>query len=307
MRHMLILVMAAGLAAAGWQPDASFWQVWGDGQAELAGYDLTFPRYGQARRGTAVTIFVSETFSNSARVKADPGGHPDSDLYPVMKLNLIEDYQTGIYDYNDMASVFVQLAAVNGRPAGSLTKVSSSSQEWCGQTYQQALFDKDKVRYTLHSYFDQEGDQQKDLPHPASGISEDQLLLWARGMAQPFLTAGQTVEVPMLAGLRTTRQAHRPIGWGKAKLSRSSKSETLQWNGKPVTVEVYQASIEGGVTRTYYVETAAPKRVLKWKSSTGEEATLLASKRLKYWQMNREGFEKELPSLGLQARPRRMM
>src|SRR5690348_13231592 len=82
--------------------DAAFWKQWGDGRAELSGYDLTFPRYGQLRRGVAVTVFVTETFSNSLRVKADPGKHPPADEFPVMKLNLVEDYQTGIYDYNDM-------------------------------------------------------------------------------------------------------------------------------------------------------------------------------------------------------------
>ena len=86
--------------------DRTFWSTWGDGQAELAGYDLTIPRYNQPRRGVAVTIFVTETFSNSARVKADPGKHPASDEFPVMKLNLVKDYQTGIYDYNEMTSSF---------------------------------------------------------------------------------------------------------------------------------------------------------------------------------------------------------
>jgi len=92
--------------------NAEFWKTWGDGQAELAGYDLTYPRYGQLRKGVAVTIFVSETFSNQLRVKADEGKHPASDRFPVMKLNLVQDFQTGIYDYNNMTSVFTALAAV---------------------------------------------------------------------------------------------------------------------------------------------------------------------------------------------------
>ena len=53
--------------------DQAFWAIWGDGQAELAGYDLTIARYNQPRHGIAVTIFVTETFSNTLRVKADPG------------------------------------------------------------------------------------------------------------------------------------------------------------------------------------------------------------------------------------------
>src|SRR5215467_6970606 len=90
----------------------AFWKRWGDGRGELCGYDLTIPRYGALRRGVAVTIFVTETFSNSRRVKADPGKHPPSDEFPVMKLNLVEDYQTGVYDYNVMTSSFVALTPV---------------------------------------------------------------------------------------------------------------------------------------------------------------------------------------------------
>ncbi len=59
--------------------DDTFWKYWGDGQAEVAGYALQFSRYGAVRAGTAVTVFVTETFSNSLRVKADPGRHPAAD------------------------------------------------------------------------------------------------------------------------------------------------------------------------------------------------------------------------------------
>ena len=164
-RSLLILLTTAFLAVGagcGGQAGAAdpprfggtFWKHWGDGQAELAGYDLTYPRYGELRRGTAVAIFVTETFSNELRVKADPGKHSRSDQFPVMKLNLIHDFPTGLYDYNMMTSAFVALKPVNGRPAGWPTKVSFSSQEWCGHVYQQLLFDKNKVRHQVHSYFD---------------------------------------------------------------------------------------------------------------------------------------------------------
>ena len=51
------------------KPDfgSQFWKLWGDGNAELAGYDLTYSRYGQLRSGTAVSIFVTEDFSDSLR------------------------------------------------------------------------------------------------------------------------------------------------------------------------------------------------------------------------------------------------
>src|SRR5947209_15105805 len=188
--RLLCLVPLLASAASLPSYDRAFWSTWGDGQAELAGYDLTIPRYNQPRRGVAVTIFVTETFSNSARVKADPGKHPASDEFPVMKLNLVKDYQTGIYDYNEMTSSFIALEAVNGRAAGSPTKISFSRQEWCGNTYHQLLFDEKKIRATRHSYFDGDADGQRLLDYPVGGVAEDILLQWARGMAAPVLIPG---------------------------------------------------------------------------------------------------------------------
>ena len=74
---LLAAVLAAGPAAAD-----DFWAHWGDGKAELNGYRLTQPRYGAKRAGTAVLIFVTEDFSDSLRVKADPGKHPKSRRVP---------------------------------------------------------------------------------------------------------------------------------------------------------------------------------------------------------------------------------
>ena len=285
--------------------DAAFWKQWGDGQAELSGYDLTFPRYGQLRRGVAVTIFVTETFSNTLRVKADPGKHPPADEFPVMKLNLVEDYQTGIYDYNDMTSSFVALAPVNGRPAGSAAKISFSSQEWCGHTFQQLLFDASAIRTTSHSYFDGESDRQSQLDFPAEGIGEDELLLWARGMAAPGLAPGQSREVPFLSSLQASRQQHAPLSWRRATLSRSARPQQISVPLGKFTVEVWTAAIAGGVQRTIYAEADAPHRIIRWESSAGERAELLGSRRMKYWEMNREGFETTLKGLGLSRRPPR--
>src|SRR4051812_35432527 len=118
----IVLVLACGTAHAD-----EFWQHWGDGKAELDGYALTQPRYGEKREGTAVLVFVTEDFSDSLRVKADPGKHPPSDVYPVLKLNFIRDFQTGIYDYNVMTSTFLKT-----EDHFAPVKISFSSQEWCG-------------------------------------------------------------------------------------------------------------------------------------------------------------------------------
>lgn len=284
-----------------------FWQVWGDGQAELAGYALRTPRYGSLRDGTAVTIFVTEPFSNEVRVKADPGKHAKSDEFPVMKLNLMEDFPTGVYDYNVMTSVFVALQPVNGRPAGRATKIAFSAQEWCGQVYHQLLFDQERIRSTLHSYFDGEGDEQRDLPAPREGLSEDELLFWARGMAEPKLQPGQSRSLPLLPSLKRARFAHQALGWREVRISRSVTRETVELPAGSFETEVYTAEIPGGLTRTYYVETAMPHRVVRWTTSEGEAAELLNSTRAKYWELNGPQGAERLRELGLSPRPPRTM
>lgn len=294
--------------------DDAFWRQWGDGQAELAGYDLTFSRYGAVRQGTAVTIFVTETFSNSLRVKSDAGRRPAADEFPVMKLNLVEDFPTGLYDYNLMTSAFSALQPVNGLPAGGLTKISFSAQEWCGHAYTQALLAPDSVRVTGHSYFDGEADQRLGLPLPAGGLGEDGLLLWARGFAGPRLAPGQEIQAPILGSLKLARLTHRAPATLTARLGRAASGGTLKVPAGTFSVERYTAALDNGRTWTFDVEKASPHRIVRWsrtepgpdgRSGPGETAELLAGTRLKYWEMNGPGFEAQLGRLGLKARPPR--
>jgi hypothetical protein len=305
----LMQSLPAGAAA----PDAAwpvtfgkpFWKHWSDGRAELASYDLSIPRDGQSRKGLAVTIVIPETFSNKWRVKADPGKHPPSDEFPVLKLNLVQDFPTGIYDYNLMTSVFITMARVNGRPAGSPTKISFSAQEWCGHVWRQLLFDADGVREISHSYFDGEGDETGRGEYPRGGVSEDALLLWARGWAGPRVMPGAKVEVPLFDSLRLARFRHEPPGWRKATLSHSTKSMEVTVPAGTFETDVFKAAVEGGRRWTFYAEEGGARRLVKWETSDGEEAQLVAVERLKYWEMSANTFSAALEGLGLKPRPPR--
>ncbi len=297
---------ACGQAVAAREPrppppafDRSFWDQWGDGQAELSGYALTTPRYGELRTGSAVTIFVTETFSKRDRVKADPGKHPKDDELPVLKLNYVKSFQTGVYDYDLMTSTFLALAPAFGRDPGSPVKVSFSAQEWCGHVYHQLLFDDGgKARETSHSYFDGEADQARTTDAPNDGLVEDAALAWARGLAAPTLQPGGATTVPFLISATRARLLHRPLAWSKAELSRSAT--TRQATVPAGTFEVDEWRIEAGpLTLSYLVEKAAPHRVVQWTGSDGERAELLGSTRSKYWEQHGEGFERELAKLRL--------
>lgn len=291
----------SSLAAAPKFGDA-FWKHWGDGRAELAGYDLETPRYGSVRKGVAVSIFVTETFSDSLRVKADPGKHVKSDEFPVMKLNLVQDFQTGIYDYNLMTSAFCAITPVDGRSAGAVTKVSFSAQEWCGHAYSQLLFDAGRVRLTSHSYFDGEADRSESIDSPSDVVSEDALLIWARGLAYPEVESGESVTVPMVRSLREGRLLHRARGMGQATFARAATTQRVTVPAGTFECIVSTVKVDGGRTWTFETETAEPHRIIRWSCSDGEKAELLASTRLPYWQMNGAGGEAALEQLGLKPR-----
>jgi hypothetical protein len=274
-----------------------FWKHWGDGKAELNGYRLAQPRYGEVRAGTAVLIFVTENMSDTLRVKADPGKHPESDLYPVLKLNQVRHFQTGIYDYNVMTSAFLRIAA--GWP---VAKLSFSSQEWCGQVYHQLLPRDGKLSGVIHSYFDGEADGTEQLSLPQDGVFEDALAVLVRDWNGPWLRPGESRSVPFLPSLMRSRLEHRPLAWGRARVSRAAAASNLSVPAGRFKVSTFTVEVEGGSRLTFEVEEAAPYRLVRWTGGAGEEAVLLGSARLPYWQLNQPGGEKALRELGLSVR-----
>ena len=280
-----------------------FWEHWGDGRAELAGYELTYPRYGEKRPGSAVTVFVTQPFSKAQRVKPEAPDHPESDKFQVMKLNLVQDFSTGVYDYNLMTSAFAALEPVHGHPAGTLTKVAFSSQEWCGQVHAQYKIDPDRVRHTLHSYFAGEADQRNELPYRSPGLVEDGLLLWARGFTGPRLEPGEKRTVPLLKGLERARLEHEAPGWTRVTLRRSEKTRTVSVPAGRYEVVAITADIENGPKWTVLVEPEAPHRIVRWRTDQGREAELTGVKRMPYWKMNGRKYREAVEELGLKVRP----
>jgi hypothetical protein len=285
---MALLLAASGASAQ------DFWKHWGDGKAELSGYRLTQPRYGAARAGTAVLIFVTEDMSDTLRVKADPGKHPASDVYPVMKLNEVRDFQTGIYDYNVMTSTFARVA--DGWP---VAKVSFSSQEWCGHVYHQLIPGRDGIAGILHSYFDGEADRKDALPLPRDGVFEDALPILLRGWKGDFLKPGESRSLPFLPSLLASRLEHRSLAWGRATISRAAATSTLATPAGRFEVVTWTVAVDGGRTTTFAFEAQPPYRLVKRSSDSGEELVLLRSTRLAYWKLNAPGGERYLKELGL--------
>ncbi len=213
----LLLLMAAGCAGGRAEPPTvalatgtpeqtaamnpadndAFRAYWNQGKAELTRYALTQARYGELREGDAVLVFVTEDFLSEPQVKleSDPAGRA---VTPVLKLNTMKQFITGIYPYSMMTSVFSPVAG------GAALKVTTTSQEWCGHTFTQLNHRDAGYEVSAFSYFEQEGDQHFNLP---SVVLEDEL--WTRiRLAPDALPTGKLTVVP---GTMTARLRHIPL------------------------------------------------------------------------------------------------
>lgn len=134
-------------------PPGNFGDYWYQGKAEITTYRLQQARYGEVHEGTATAIFVTEDHHPQTHIKLDDP-QAATEKVKVLKLNLTKKFNTGIYPYSMMLSVFNPVA-VNQYPHAH--RVTTSSQEWCGQTYT-AIDDRgDSYSYKLFSYFESEG------------------------------------------------------------------------------------------------------------------------------------------------------
>ena len=162
---------------------------WYANEAEVTSYTLEQARYGEIRQGNAVLVFVTEPFLEEEHVKAE---QPSSTNISVLKLNATKNFNTGIYPYSIMQSVFYPLS--NHQHA---LKISCSVQEWCGHTYTQ-LNNRTEFEVTSHSYFEGEDDENFNLPKT---ILENEL--WTQLRINPKgLPTGNLEIIPSFEFLR---------------------------------------------------------------------------------------------------------
>ncbi|HEU4365023.1 MAG TPA: hypothetical protein VFT13_06105, partial [Candidatus Krumholzibacteria bacterium] len=243
---------------------------------------------------TAVMIFVTEPFSESKRVKADDAAANPADTFTALKLNLVRDFQTGIYDYNTMVSVFVRAETME--PA----KVSFSSAEWCGHVYTEMTFAQKSIRGTVASYFEGESGPIS-LARPRNGVGEDELFVALRGLRGDFLAAGATRTVPYLPGVLHARLAHKPLEWTQATITRAAASEKVTVPAGTFDAMRYDVKIADGRAGTFFIESAYPHRIVRWSLPPDVSGELTGSARLEYWRLNAQGGESHLKDLGLPA------
>ncbi len=263
----------------------AFKKYWYAGEAEITSYKLKQARYGEARDGEAVLIYVTEPFLNGKQVKAD-GNNPDN--VAVLKLNSTKNYLTGIYPYSIMSSSFFPVT--NNQHA---IKLSFSSQEWCGQVYVQ-LNNREKFDVMSHSYFESEADQNLKLEKT---ILENEL--WNKIRIDPKdLPVGEFEVIPSLEYIRLSHKELKPY---KAILTLNDNSSLKSYE---INYPELQRTLKINFTNAF------PYIIESWSetfiSGFGEKAKQMTSTATKmktiktpYWQQNGNKDLSLRDSLGL--------
>ena len=268
-----------------------FWEAWGDNRGEVSAYRIVTPRYGELREGLTVLVYVLEEHDRRTWIKNDRGEVPEEFRDVVMKLNETTTFRTGIYPYSIMSSTFAPVGS-RGRERFAPARIVFSSQEWCGQVYHRLLPQVDRFDEEIRSYFSVEGEDHREVSTVPFALYENGLWIQLRELDGPFAN-GQNWEGQLVPALWQRRRSHEPLEPVAATITRG---EARLDDG----TEINRFELQyGDVTRTFDVERAAPRRILRWTSSEGEEAVLLGTDRLTYWQLNNLGDERYLEQIGL--------
>jgi hypothetical protein len=181
-----------------YSPPQDFKDYWYQGEAELNRYELEQARYGEIHKGYAILVFVKEDFLKDKEVKLEHGSSKNA--LPVLKLNAIRKFATGIYAYSILTSVFTPFDLKNM----TTLKISNSNQEWCGSTYAQINFRRGKYEGVSHSYFQNEADRKFEITR---SLLEDEV--WTRIRLNPqSLPVG---EISIFPGLYFLRLRHHDL------------------------------------------------------------------------------------------------
>ncbi|MDQ3003064.1 MAG: hypothetical protein M3Y08_17600 [Fibrobacterota bacterium] len=274
---------AADRATSPIGPSQAFLQYWKSGLAELSSYEITTERYGEMRKAQGVLVFVYEELNADTRIKVESDRTPPSKRVPVLKLNNILKFNTGIYDYSIMTSVFAGLSGPGVKRSFQPQKVSFSSQEWCGNVYHHLLPMPTGLVSEIHSYFEAEGDSKSTLPYPREDVFyEDEMPILMRELDGNFLEPGATRKIQLVPSLWERRKRHVPLAFVQAVLTKAGPHDLnirgVSWKAVKWTLE-YQKSVS-----TFYVEAALPKKLLVWENDRGEKGELIASIRKTYWE-----------------------
>ena len=264
--------------------EKDFHSYWYNHGAEITRFELEQGRYGEIHPGHAILIFVTEPFLPNIHVKADFESSRKKSI-PVLKLNLIKRFNTGIYDYSMMKSVFTPIPTEKQQFSKTL-KVSTTRQDWCGHVYLQYNLEVNHYKVKQYSYFEKEGDKTLMIP---SVYLEDEI--WTRiRIAPETLPLGEMEMVPG-SFFTTLRTIELGAENAFAELINTKEGDRGDISQYTVTYPSLQRTLSICFNRNF------PYDILSWSetypSGSGEDAKVLITKAKRthfvmtdYWSKN---------------------
>ncbi len=256
--------------------------------AEICRYDLVQSRYGEEHPGHAEFIFVTEPFLTGEQVKHERGPGPS---VPVLKLNALRTFNTGIYSYRTMTSTFQPTDIVSHSHA---LKTNTSVQDWCGQVFQQINRRPDGWSLQLFSYFQKEGDLTEKL---GEAFLED--AVWLRMRLDPSsLPQGNVTLIP---GALFSRFQHVAVAPESATASLVEKGGLYQYT-------VFYPKL--GRTLEILADKGFPHIIREWSERQEGTAAVTRARlthRLEnqaYWEHNKRVDADSRKGLGLAPEPK---
>jgi hypothetical protein len=253
---------------------------WYTGKAEVSTYILNQARYGNMNPGKSVLIFVTEDFLVDKQVKKESMSNERSTS--VLKLNKIDRFTTGIYDYSLMLSTFTPVSRYD---YPFTLKTVLSAQDWCGQSFMQVNRRGEGYQAILRSYFEAEGDKNVVLD---DSFLEDEI--WTLARLDPMaLPQGDFSIIPASHQLRLR---HEPITDEMAK-----GKMVIQVMEDGSEQFIYSLDFESGRQVKLFIQSVFPYRIYGWeekvRSGFGASAQWLTTKatldrtiKTSYWGSN---------------------
>ena len=238
---------------------------WEDGLAEVATYDAERTVYKKKRQFEYTLITVKEEFNQQFNVKTDD--YQRNDLFPVMKVNEFCQIPADQYPYHYLTSLFFR----RDQPV-ALYKLTSSSQEWCGNTFKTIVDDGVSFTESYNSYWDQQGVGSRALRRDA--LVEDALPYTLR-----TLRFSQQPEFALtVMDLRQTSKAALPVYY-KAHLT-TTEAPAAEAAAPAWRVAVQLAPDKQSV---YWFAKAYPNILLRQTTWDGRTLRLKSQRRYAYW------------------------
>ena len=276
--------LVAGAAGTAPAPNPFTSARWDDGRAEFSIYRGTTLRYGQLRDTELRLIVVKEDLLRDQLVKSDAGPVPGRTVEAI-KLNWVSDFQTGVYTYHQMASVFFE------RTSLAVLKEHMSHTESCGITTVRVGPEAGRWMHDAHSYWEGEGDRRVPVAWPAAARER---WMWD-GLAvslRPWVATGATSAekkvwmLPSQVSGRSPLSATRPV----EATFRMRDAGTLQVPAGRFAARRIEVVTKAG-TDTLWFGAAEPYPLLQLRTAAGRRVSLARTQRLDYWNRHMNGDE----------------